>query len=650
MAETGGTSKIVWRPTAEHMERSRIARFMRSQGIGTLAELQRRSVEDPEWYWDAVVKDLGVRWSRPYTRVLDVSRGIQWPRWFTGGLLNFADNCVDRHIDAGRGDQPAIIWEGDDGQSRTLTYRELLREVNRLANALERLGVGEGDRVGIFLPMSPEAAIATLAVVRIGAIYTPCFSGYGAQAVASRLQDCEAKVLITADGFRRRGQVVKMKETADEAVAASPSIRHVVVYKRLEREIPWTPGRDNWWQELTAKESDACAALPVEADRPCLIIYTSGTTGRPKGAVLTQGGFLLKTAHDFGYCMDVGPGDRLFWLTDLGWLMGPMQITAALFHGGTAVLFEGVQDYPKPNRLWSIVERYKVSAMGISPTAVRALMPHGAEHVHAHELSSLRIIGSTGEPWNPEPYRWLFENAGKARLPIINYTGGTEISGGILGCFPIAPIKPCSFAGPIPGMAADCFGEDGRPVRGQVGELVVKGPWPGMTQGFWKDPQRYEETYWARWKDVWVHGDWAFVDDDGFWFIQGRSDDTLKIAGKRLGPAEVESVLVSHPAVAEAGVVGVPHEVKGEAIVCFVVLRPGQAPSEPLRGELGALVATQMGKALRPERVLFTRDLPKTRSAKIMRRVIRATYLGKEPGDLSSLENPQAVEAVRGAH
>jgi acetyl-CoA synthetase len=641
-----GKGEIVWRPTKEHMERSRIARFMRAHGVATLAELQHRSVKDPDWYWDAVSKDLGLRWLRPYTRVLDGSRGVAWPRWFEGGLLNFTDNCVDRHIDAGRGGKPAIVWEGDDGQSRTLTYAELAREVGRLANALERLGVGEGDRVGVFLPMSPEAAIATLAFVRIGAIYTPCFSGYGAGAVASRLQDCEAKVLITADGFYRRGQVVKIKETADEAVAACPSVEHVIVYRRLGREIPWAPPRDLWWHEAVAGVPDQCPARPVPADHPCLIIYTSGTTGRPKGAVLTQGGFLLKCAHDFSYLMDVGEGDRLFWITDLGWLMGPMLITAALAAGGTAVLFEGVPDYPKPDRLWSIVERHKVTIMGLSPTAVRALMPHGPEHVHAHDLGSLRILGSTGEPWNPEPYRWLFENAGKARLPIINYTGGTEISGGILGCFPIAPIKPCSFAGAIPGMAADCFGEDGKPVRGHVGELVVTAPWPGMTQGFWKDPRRYEETYWSRWKDVWVHGDWAFVDEDGFWFIQGRSDDTLKIAGKRLGPAEVESVLVGHPAVAEAGVVGVPHAVKGEAIVCFVVLRPGQAPSEPLRAELAERVARQMGKALKPERLLFTRDLPKTRSAKIMRRVIRATYLGKEPGDLSSLENPAAVRAI----
>ena len=638
--------EVSWRPTPEVIERARITRLMRSLGVTTLAELQRRSIDDPEWYWNGVVKDLGLRWLTPYTGVLDDARGPAWPRWFPGGRLNFSDNCLDRNVDAGRGRKAAIVWEGDDGQTRTLTYAELAREVNRLANALRALGIAEGDRVGIFLPMSPEAAIATLAVVRIGAIYTPCFSGFGAQAVASRLQDCEAKLLITADGFQRRGQIVRVKETADEALTQCPTVQHVLVYRRLGREIPWTSGRDRWWHDAVAEQSDRCAPVAVESDHPCLIIYTSGTTGRPKGTVLTHGGFLLKCAHDFAYCHDVGDDDRLFWLTDLGWLMGPMLFTAALALGATAVVFEGVPDYPKPDRLWALVERHKISVMGMSPTAVRSLMPHGPEHVHAHDLSSLRILGSTGEPWNPEPYRWLFENAGKARIPITNYTGGTEISGGILGCFPIAPMKPCAFAGPIPGMAADVFDEDGRPVRGAVGELVLTKPWPGMTAGFWRDPARYEETYWSRWKDVWVHGDWATIDADGFWYIQGRSDDTLKIAGKRLGPAEVESVLVGHPAVAEAGVIGVPHEVKGEAIVCFVVLRPGQTPSEALRKELAERVANQMGKALKPEKVLFTRDLPKTRSAKIMRRVIRATHLGREPGDLSSLENPASVTAV----
>jgi len=639
-------SEIIWRPTPERIARARITRFMRAHGIGSLEELLRRSVADPEWYWSAVSRDLGFRWMRPYTRVLDASRGIAWPRWFEGGLMNLSDNCVDRHVDEGRGEQLAIIWEAEDGEVRTWTYRELSRDVNSLANVLTRLGVGAGDAVGLFLPMCAEAAIALMAICRIGAMYSPSFSGYGAQAVAARLEDCEAKVLITADGFSRRGQIVKMKETADEAAALSPSVRHLLVLRRVGREVPWTAGRDVWWHEAVERESDRCPALPVEADTPCCITYTSGTTGKPKGVVLTQGGLQMKIGHDAGYLFDLGASDRFFWLTDMGWVMGTILILGGLTNGATLVLFEGTPDYPKPDRLWAVAERHRVSVMGLSPTAVRALMPYGTEWPRQHECRELRIFGSTGEPWNPEPYRWVFEHVGRGRVPIINYSGGTEISGGIVTSFPIAPIKPCSFNGPTPGMAADVFGEDGRPVRGQVGELVITQPWPGMTAGFWKDPDRYLETYWSRWPNVWVHGDWAYIDEDGFWFVTGRSDDTLKIAGKRVGPAEVESVLVSHPAVAEAAAIGVPHEIKGEAVVCFAVLRPGVSPSEKLRGEISDLVAHQMGKALKPERVLFAAELPKTRSAKIMRRVIRATHLGKDPGDLSSLDNPNGVTAI----
>ena len=642
-------NEIIWRPDPETASRTRIARFMRAHGLATLEDLQRRSVEDLEWYWSAVARDLGWAWTAPYQKVLDTSRGIQWPRWFVGGRMNLTAQCVDVHVAAGHGDKLAVISEAEDGGVRTLTYAELSQEVGRLANALTRLGIKAGDAVGIFLPMSQEAAVAVLAVSRIGAVYTPCFSGYGAQAVATRLIDCAAKALITADAFARRGNTIPLKQTADEAVAACPSIRHVIVHRRVGGRVPWTEGRDLWWQDVVAAERPECPALAVEADHPALIIYTSGTTGRPKGTVLTHGGFGMKNAHDWAYLFDMGEGSRMFWVTDLGWLMGPMLITGTLAGGGTVVLFEGTPDYPKPDRLWALCARHRVTHLGISPTAVRALMPYGPDWIAPHDLSTLRIIGSTGEPWNPEPYRWLFDHVGKGRVPIINYTGGTEISGGILSSFPIAPIKPCSFTGPIPGMAADVFGDDGRPVRGEVGELVVTRPWPGMTAGFWKDPDRYLETYWSRWPDVWVHGDWAYVDEDGFWFIHGRSDDTLKIAGKRVGPAEIESVLVGHPAVNEAAAVGVPHEVKGESVVCFAVLRPGQTPGDSLRAELTDRVAQHMGKALRPERVLFARELPKTRSAKIMRRVIRATYLGRDPGDLSSLDNPAGVTAIKDA-
>src|SRR5712692_5619050 len=384
---TADPHDIIWRPTPDVAARSRIGGFLRAHGIASLAELQRRSVADPEWYWTAVVEDLGLRWLRAPRRVLDDARGPAWPAWFPGGLMNFTDCCLDRHVEGGRGEHPALIWEGDDGSTRQVTYRELLREVSRLGNALRALGVVEGDRVGIFLPMSLEAAIATLAVVRIGAIYTPCFSGFGSQAVASRLQDCEATVLITADGFHRRGQIVRMKETADEALSLSPTVKTVLVYRRLGRDIPWTAGRDRWWHEVVANVGDQCPVVAVDADRPCLIIYTSGTTGRPKGTVLTHGGFLLKCAHDFAYCMDVGRDDRLFWLTDLGWLMGPMAITAALVHGATGVVFEGVPDFPKPDRLWQLVERHRITVMGLSPTAVRARMLGAVGHQRAATTS-----------------------------------------------------------------------------------------------------------------------------------------------------------------------------------------------------------------------------------------------------------------------
>ncbi|HEX2276016.1 MAG TPA: AMP-binding protein [Candidatus Tectomicrobia bacterium] len=641
--------EIVWRPDPETASRTRIARFMRQHGCASLEALQQRSVADIAWYWDAVARDLGWLWSTPYRQVVDTSRGIQWPRWFVDGRMNLAANCLEKHLSGQRRDAVAVISEAEDGTVRTLTYAELAQAVGRLANALRRLGVSANDTVGVFLPMCQEAVTAVLAISRLGAIYTPCFSGYGAQAVATRLQDCDAKVLITADAFTRRGHRIPMKQTADEAVTECPTVQHVIVDRRTGASIPWTAGRDVWWHEAVRAESPVCEALPVEADHPALIIHTSGTTGRPKGTVLTHGGFGMKAAHDWAYLFDANEHTRMFWVTDLGWLMGPLLMTGTLLLGGTVLLFEGTPDYPQPDRLWALCERHRITHLGISPTAVRALMPHGADWVTRHDLSALRIIGSTGEPWNPEPYMWLFEHAGSRHVPIINYTGGTEISGGILGCFPNAPIKPCAFYGPIPGMAADCFHEDGQSVRGAVGELVVTQPWPGMTAGFWKDSERYLETYWSRWPDVWVHGDWAYVDQDGFWFIHGRSDDTLKLAGKRVGPAEIESVLVGHPAVHEAAAIGVPHDVKGESAVCFAVLRPGLTGDDTLRAELIDRVVQAMGRAIRPDRVLFVRELPKTRSAKIMRRVIRATYLGHEPGDLSSLENPGGVQAITAA-
>ena len=638
---------IVWRPSAEYIHQANVSRFMRAHDIESYGELLKRSQDDVEWFWDAVVQDLGIEFFDPYDRVLDTSDGIPWARWFVGATVNLAHNCVDRWAER-TPEAAAVVWEGEDGEVRTVTYRELRSMADRLAHGLRGLGVGRGDTVGIFMPMAPETVAATLACAKLGAIYVPIFSGYGGDAVAKRLQDAEAKVLITADGSYRRGVAVDMKAIADEAAEASPSVRSVVVWNRLDADVVWNPPRDVRWDELLQGNPGRFETERLPAEHPLLLAYTSGTTGRPKGSVHVHGGFLTKITAEVAYQTDLHPGEILFWVTDLGWIMGPWEITGAGALGATVFLFEGAPNYPAPDRLWDMVERHRVTTLGISPTLMRALIPAGEDHVRNHDLSSLRILGSTGEPWNPEPYMWFFNEVGGGRCPIINISGGTEVGACFLSPLPITDLKPTTLRGPALGMDVDVWGPDGTPVAaGEVGELVCKKPWPAMTRGVWGDPQRYLDTYWSRWPGVWVHGDWATVDSDGFWFLHGRSDDTMNIAGKRLGPAEVESALTDHPAVAESAAVGLPHDVKGEAIWCFVVTKPGTDTDDQLATELKGVVARHLGKSFKPERVVFVDELPRTRSAKILRRAIRATVLGEDTGDLSSLENPSALEKIR---
>ena len=638
---------VMWEPSPEVIARSRIKRFMDRHGIDSFAELLRRADDDIEWFWDAAIKDIDVLFYRHYDKVVDMSRGKPWATWWLGGRMNIVQSCLDRYREADLRDRLAIVWEGEPGEVRKLTYGELDGQVCRLAGALRRLGVRPGDRVGIFMPMCPEVAVSVLATAKIGAVIIPLFSGYGPEAIAARLRDGEAKVLICADGFYRRGQVVPMKETADKALVNCPSVTKVIVFRRLVREIPWTHGRDQVWEVLLEDEADHAPTHEMDPEDPLMIIYTSGTTGKPKGTLHVHGGFPVKAAQDMAHGFDIGPEDSVFWYTDIGWMMGPWLIFGSLVLGATMVLYEGTPDHPSADRMWRMVADHKVTVLGVSPTLVRSLMTHGDEVPAHHDLSSLRILGGTGEPWNPEPFAWFFRHIGGGRLPVINYTGGTEISGGILCGNVITHVRPCSFAGPLPGIAADVVDADGNSIRGEVGELVIRNPWPGMTRGFWGDRERYLETYWGRFEGVWVHGDWAYADpQDGLWYVLGRSDDTIKVAGKRLGPAEVESILVGHPSVAEAAAIGVPDELKGEALVCFVILRPNRAATQQLAVDLQELVASALGKPLRPRTVHFVEDLPRTRNAKILRRVVRSVYTGKDPGDLSSLENPSALAAI----
>lgn len=641
---------FVWEPTPAYIERSNLKRFMDQHQIGSMDELQRRSTEDVAWFTEAVLQFLDIRFSQPYTQVVDLSRGIARPRWCVDGHLNIATNCVDKWAEdeTSRG-RVALIWEGEEGTVRQLTYGQLAEQVNQCVNALRSLGLKKGDGIGLHMPMTPEICVALLAIAKLGGIIIPLFSGFGSGAISTRLNDPGAKALFTTDGMFRRGKVVPLKPHADEAIRDVPTLEHVIVLQRAGNEVEMVTGRDHWWHDLIPQQSKEAAAADTLAENILMIIYTSGTTGKPKGAVHTHCGFPIKSAQDMAFGTDVQPGDLIQWLTDMGWMMGPWLLFGSTLLGASCFLFDGAPDYPDAGRLWAMVERHRITQMGISPTLIRSLIPHGDTHATKYDLSSIHLFASTGEPWNPAPWTWLFNVVGGGARPIINYSGGTEIAGGIVMGTPIQPLKATAFSAPCPGIAADVVDENGQSVRNTVGELVIRAPWIGMTRGFWQDEQRYLDTYWSRWPDVWVHGDWAAIDSDGQWYILGRSDDTVNVAGKRIGPAEMESVLVDHPAVAEAAAIGIPDAIKGSAIVCFCILFPGYLPTDELRQELKDKIANDMGKPLQPKEIWFVPDLPKTRSAKVMRRIIRTAYLGQDPGDTSSLLNPEAVAEIQKA-
>jgi acetyl-CoA synthetase len=630
---------VVWRPDATLLRESNVARFMAAEGIPDFRTLLDRSIADPEWFWPAVIRFLGLRFDGSLTPAVDTSEGEPWAKWFTAARTNLARACVDDFPS----DQVAIMWEGEGGETRSLTGAELRALTDRIAGGLRARGVERGDAVGLFMPMVPETVAALFAIAKLGAVFLPIFSGYGADAVAIRLQDAEAVAVVTADAFLRRGKVIDMKAVADAAVAQVPSVHSVLVARSGLVDTALTEPRDVTIDTLpdAVVESEL-----VDSEHPLFIAYTSGTTGRPKGAVHVHGGFLVKIAEEVAFQTDLRAGERLFWLTDIGWIMGPWEIVGTLANKGTLVMYDGAPDFPGPDRLWALVERHHVNVLGVSPTLIRALMAHGDEPVRAHDLSSVRILASTGEPWNEDPWRWYFDVVGESRCPVINISGGTEVGACFLSPHVVEPLSPCSLGGPSLGMAVDVFDDDGRPVRGAVGELVCTAPWPGMTRGLYRDPERYLETYWSRYPGVWWHGDFASVSEDGQWFLHGRSDDTIKVAGKRLGPAEVETAAVAVPAVLEAAAVGVPDDLKGEVLWVFVVPKPGVTADDALRTEVRDAVVRALGPSFKPAQVRFTRALPKTRSAKILRRAIRATVTGNPPGDLSGLEDPGALDAI----
>ncbi|WP_049980493.1 AMP-binding protein [Halolamina rubra] len=667
MDATEGFDEVVHEPDREFVESTNVWQFMQTYGIDDYEELIERTTTEidgepdsgVDWFWDEMPEYLDVEFYEAYDTVRDDGEGLQFTDWYPGGEINIAHNTLDRYaeVDAEERNKVACIWEGEDGEVDQRTFHDLYRQANRVANYLEDAGVETGDTVGLYMPMVPEVISILYGCFKVGAIAVPIFSGFGVEATATRIDDAEPAVLFTGDGFYRRGSPVRLKAGADEAIDQAGHVEDVVVFDRLgDREnpdvdVPWDDDRDSWWADAVEPQSGEYDTKSLPSDQESMLLYSSGTTGEPKGIVHTHAGVLMQCAKEIHFGFDQQPGDRFFWVSDIGWMMGPWTLIGNHHFAGTTFMYEGAPDHPHPGRFWEMIEEHGITTFGVSPTAIRALRKHGDEVVEEYDLSSLRLLGSTGEPWDPESWLWFYEEVGGGEAPIINISGGTEICGCFLMPMPINDLKPGTLGGPGLGMDIDIVDHDGNSVREshERGFLVARDSCPSMTKSLWSGDERYLEEYWSTWPDLWDHGDFAQKDEDGFWFLHGRADDALNVAGRKVGPAEIEAVLVEHDAVNQAAAVGVPDETTGTAVVVYVVPEAGVEPSDELAEELRAVVGEEHGKPFRPREVLFVDEFPKTQSGKVIRRAIEAAYKGADPGDLSSMENPEAFEELKDA-
>ena len=623
----------IFNPSKQFKEKAYI------KSIEEYDRLYKEAEMDPEGFWGKIAEEL--HWFKKWDKVLEWNS--PFAKWFVGGEINISYNCLDRHINTWRKNKAAIIWEGEPGDSRTLTYQDLHREVSKFSNVLKSLGVSKGDRVAIYMPMIPELPIAMLACARIGAIHSVVFGGFSAEAVKDRVNDAQARLIITADGGYRRGEVVTLKEKIDDAVEKTPGVENVVVVRRTGNNIFMKDGRDHWWHELMKEASDKCEAIPLDSEHPLFILYTSGTTGKPKGVVHTTAGYLTGVYITTKWVFDLKDEDTYWCTADIGWVTGHSYILyGPLANGATSLMYEGGPMYPQPDRFWQIVDKYKVNIFYTAPTAIRALIKHGEQWPLRHDLSSLRLLGTVGEPINPEAWIWYHKFIGKERCPIVDTWWQTETGMILITPLPGAiPTKPGSATRPFPGIIADVVSKDGKSQpANQGGYLVIKKPWPAMLRTIYGDPERYKKQYWQEIEGVYFTGDGSRRDSDGYFWIMGRVDDVMNVAGHRLSTMEIESALVSHPKVAEAAVVGRPDEIKGQAISAFVTLEMGNNPSDELKKELKEHVVKEIGAIARPDDIRFTESLPKTRSGKIMRRLLRDIAYGREKlGDTTTLED-----------